>query len=882
MLAYDLCTMTTNAIQWTVFEKPAHRCRSCGAWDKGSKCYLLQGDGNPEAQIALLGEGPGWKEEELERPFVGRAGDMLDGCIAEAGLLRSELWITNGARCRLVTPVGKDRKPTMHELDCCRGFSLDELRRIKPKVIVALGDVASAMLLSRRFGGIREERGKITWSDEWNAWIVQTLHPAFALRQYAQRHFIIEDLKAAKRIVEEHGPRIASPTRIEVIDSLDGLRRVVFEIVNENLPFHFDWESNGVHPTKSRGFCVSVSTEEGHAYVIPRYQQNWQTYWGKPRYLEEVDALLRELFLSACAKGGFHVAFDMTMTESTIGVIPNNVTFCGMIAHHAINNHLGQGAHGLKSCVALYTEMGRYDDELDTWLKDNGWTVDGKPDHGQIWRAPNEIVWKYNGMDSDGSRRLEDVFVPQLHAEGLWKIYMNDLLPTSLAQREEDRIGVRINVPYVDVVSEQLAAGLHDLEEKIAEMAGHSVNPSSPKQVANLLFEECGLPILGRTDGGEPSTKEELLLQVKDMSDFVPLILQHRAFAKIKGTYVDGKNSVKGQKKALRAVIDEDGYARMNTLVHGTETFRFVTRKPFALHTWPKTVKGMPSVRAFVIPDEGYKFITRDFKQQEFCIQCVLAGQWDMVEAILDRDEDVHELVAQELGGVKKTDFLLALPSDGQGYAFDDLVWLSKDAFNTYKSVRSHWKSTNFMIMFRGGSKKLARMALGCTGDQRRGVVCKVEGSVVCGCEARAAEYIANYYERYEQIKWWQYRTIKTGYETGRSVTPFDTYRKLPAFFDNDAYTRFEAERQACNAPIQISGAHVMRRAKLKIRERFLKEKFPGRVVFTVHDEITCQVRTDLVEEGDYIMRRYMEAPYPELAGRSLRTDGVVTDCWGG
>lgn len=868
-----------NLTEWTVFEKPAHRCRACGAWDKGSKCYKLSGDGNPEAQIALVGEGPGWKEEELEKPFVGRAGELLDGCITDAGLLRSELWITNSARCRLINKIGKDRKPSMHELDCCRGHTLDELREIKPKVIVALGDVASAMLLSRRFGGIREERGKVTWSDEWQAWIIQTLHPAFALRQYAQRHFIIEDLKTAKRLVEEHGPRIVVPTDIEIVSSIAGLQRVKEEILDAG-HFHFDWETNGLHLTKSEGFCVSFSIREGHAFVVPRLQESWQDYWG--RHLREADAMLREIMLSDCTKGGFHVGFDMSITQTTLGVRPTNVTFCGMIAHHALNNHLGQGAHGLKSCVALYTPMGRYDDELDAWLKDHNYTVDGKADYAQLWRAPNEIVWKYNGMDSDGSLRLEHIFVPQLHEECLWKIFTADLMPVAIEHQETDRIGVRINVPYVDEVSAQLAAGLATLEEKIAELAGHSVNPSSPKQVANLLFEEQGLPILGRTDNGDPSTKEELLLQVKDLSDFVPLILQHRAFAKIKGTYVDGKNSVKGQKKALRAVIDDDGYARMNTLVHGTETFRFVTRKPFALHTWPKTVPGMPSVRAFVIPDDGYTFITRDFKQQEFVIQCILAGQWDMVEALLDRDEDVHELVTQELGGVAKKDYLLAHSYDSEGYAFDGLTWINKDAYQLYKAARSKFKSVNFMIMFRGMAKKLARMALGCTGDQRRGVICKVEGTVVCGCEARAQEYITNYYERYEHIKWWQYRTIKIGYETGRSVTPFGTYRKLPAFFDSDAFTRFEAERQACNAPIQISGAHVMRRAYLKIKERLRKEKFPGRVVFTVHDEITCQFRSDLIEEGDYIMRRYMEAPYPELAGRSLRTDGVTTSCWGG
>lgn len=886
--------------QWTLYESAEAQCDACKLREH-SQCYKLKGEGPHGASIALVGEAPGWQEERDERPFVGRAGQLLDGCIAEAGLNRDTLFLTNAVRCRPINLNNqKDRKPTLDEVDACRAYTLEEMRRLKPKVIVALGDTASSMLLSKKFGGIQQRRGKATWSDEWNAWIVETLHPSFALRQYAQRHFIIEDLKHAKRIVLEGGEREATPTQVEVVWTLDHLERVRDEVIAAG-HFHFDWETygpkhldpsrgeneNGLHLTKARGFCLSIATREGHAYVIPRYLQNITPYWG--RSLGKVDDLLREIFLSDCRKGGFHVSFDISITQSTLGVKPTNVTFCGMVAHHGLNNHLGSGAHGLKSCAALYTPLGRYDDELDNWLIENGYTKDNKPDHDYIYKAPDALVHKYNGTDSDASLRLEHIFVPQLHEEGLWKIFTTDLMPVALEHQEIDRIGPRINVPYLDQVSKQLGDGLESLKNLMTTKAREEgyiaadaeFNPNSHDQVAALLYDAQGLPILGRTDGGKPSTKEDHLIQLKDASDYIPLILQYRAFTKVKGTWIDGTKSVKGQKKALRAVLDEDGHARMSTMVHGTETFRFVTRKPFAVHTFPKTVKGMPSVRALIIPEDGYTFLDADYVQQEFVIQSIVAGQWDMVEAILDRGEDAHEAVAYDLGGVKKSDYLA--PAEwADPYEYDGLIWKSRDAYNTYKSVRSKWKSVNFMVMFRGQAKKLARMALGCTGDYRKAVVCKNTGSPVCDCEQTADTWIKQYYERYEAIKWWQYHTIKKGYETGRSWTPFGTYRKLPAFFDSDPFMRYEAERQACNAPIQISGAHVMRRAMLGIQARFRKEKFPGRVVMSIHDELITEIRTDLLEEGEYIVRRYMEQPYPELAGRSLRVDVARASCWGG
>lgn len=853
-------------------------------WSKGSACYNLSGEGNRSAAIALIGEAPGYYEAERGQNFVGKAGQLLDGCIEDAGLLRSELWIANSVRCRPLHKITlRDRKPSLDEVDACRGWLLDELAEIKPRVIVALGDTPSASLLSRKFGGIKNERGKATWVDELNAWVVQTFHPSYALRLYAQRHFIIEDLKLAAYIAEHGHPPIGEPTVIEVARSLKDVERFKNEIIASG-KFHFDWETyginggNGVHAIKSRGFCASFCIRPRHAYVIPRLGQAASDYWGDK--LPAVDDALTEIFLSDCEKGGFHVSFDVNATENTLGIRPTNVTFCGMIAHHALNNHLGQGAHGLKSCVALNTDMGRYDDELDKWLLANGHTRDGKADHDKIYLAPNEIVHKYNGMDSDGSFRLEGVFVPQLHEEKLWNIFTRDLMRVSLEHSITDRIGVRVNVPYLDQISTQLGQGLITLEHRIEELAGHPVNPQSAKQVAAFLFDERGLPILSRTDTGQPSTGEEVLKQLEDGDEIISLILQHRAFSKVKGTWIDGTKSEKGQKKALRLALDEDGYARMNTLVHGTETFRFVTRKPFAIHTFPKTVKGMPSVRALIIPDDGYKFLEVDYVQQEYVIQAIVAGQWDMVEACLDRGEDVHAMVMRDLFGKTKKEFL---STTGVGYQFDGALWIDQDAYNDYKGSRQIAKNTNFCIMFRGGAKKLARMALGCTGDPRQGAICKKSGELFCDCEREAAAYIADYYDRFDKIRWWQYHTIKKGYETGRSWSPFGTYRKLPAFFDTtDKFIRFEAERQACNAPIQIGGAHVMRRAYLGVTDRFRKEKFPGRIVVTVHDQLIAQVRADLIEEGSYIVRRYMEAPYPELGGRSLRTDCVETEQWGG
>lgn len=463
-------------------------------------------------------------------------------------------------------------------------------------------------------------------------------------------------------------------------------------------------------------------------------------------------------------------------------------------------------------------------------------------------------------------------------------VFWTERMPLVRLYQRIDRQGVRINQPYLDELSRFLGDALERLRGELAVHADREdFNPSSHQQVGEMLYEKCGLPILGRTDSGAPSTREEILKQLEDGHDAVALVLAYRAHEKIKGTYVDGKETKAGQKKALRAVIDDDGYARMNTFISLAETFRLITRKPFPIHTWPKRDPrtGIPSVRALIIPDEDSIFAIRDYAQQEWAITAILSGQRDMIEAIVDRGEDVHEMVTRDLGGAPKDAYL-----DRAG-SFPDpekahLIWRDRIAYDTYKKLRQDWKSTNFAILFRAGARKLARMAFGCTGNARDGVMCKREKVVTCTCEERAALYIAQYYERFEEIKWFQYHMIKELEESGMIRERFGTYRKLPAIHDPNYSLRTEAERQGCNFPVQRGGVAVMLRAALRLDAWMTKEHFPGRIVFTMHDEMIAQFRRDVAEEGMYRMKWAMEAPYKELDGRSLRTDGSLVDCWGG
>lgn len=161
----------------------------CGLKDTAKNtCFA---DGDPNAQIMLIGEAPGRDEDIQGRPFVGRAGQLLDKMTAAIGLTRSQLFITNIVFWR---PPG-NRTPTPAEAAVCRPFTARQIELVKPDILVFLGGSAAKHMLDTT-EGIMRLRGKWRRYESENASIpaIATLHPAYLLRQPAQKRLVWHDL----------------------------------------------------------------------------------------------------------------------------------------------------------------------------------------------------------------------------------------------------------------------------------------------------------------------------------------------------------------------------------------------------------------------------------------------------------------------------------------------------------------------------------------------------------------------------------------------------------------------------------------------------------------------------------------------------------------
>lgn len=181
-------------------------CRGCPLYKRATQGVF--GEGRLASRILLVGEQPGDQEDLAGKPFVGPAGGLLDRALAEAGIARGDVFVTNAVKHFKWEPRGKRRihqTPRWSEVKACRPWLDEELARVKPDVVVALGSVAAKSLMGSQFR-VLKNRGKVHRIDA--AVVVVTIHPSAVLRapdktaRKANYEMLVEDLKLARRQIK--------------------------------------------------------------------------------------------------------------------------------------------------------------------------------------------------------------------------------------------------------------------------------------------------------------------------------------------------------------------------------------------------------------------------------------------------------------------------------------------------------------------------------------------------------------------------------------------------------------------------------------------------------------------------------------------------------
>ena len=184
-----------------------------------SRKRAVPGSGAPNTSVMFIGEGPGFHENQQGLPFVGAAGQFLDELLADAGLEREAVFITNVVKCR---PPG-NRDPQPEELEACRPYLERQIAAINPDVIVTLGRISMGYFINN--GKISSIHGRPFWSN--GRMIVPMYHPAAALHQPSLREVVkgdfagLSDLIAKAKETRESNPNLAALSQVENDDDPD-------------------------------------------------------------------------------------------------------------------------------------------------------------------------------------------------------------------------------------------------------------------------------------------------------------------------------------------------------------------------------------------------------------------------------------------------------------------------------------------------------------------------------------------------------------------------------------------------------------------------------------------------------------------------------------
>ena len=187
-------------ISWTDLENSCKNCTKCPLYE--TRTNVVFGTGVQNAEVMLIGEGPGESEDLQGEPFVGKAGQLLDDMLKIIGLDRkTNVYIANIVKCR----PPRNRDPLDTEQEACIGYLRNQTALIKPKIIVCLGRIAAKRLIDPDYR-ITRQHGQ--WVQKNGIWMTAIYHPSALLRDLSKRPETFEDLLSIRDKIRESGAKV--------------------------------------------------------------------------------------------------------------------------------------------------------------------------------------------------------------------------------------------------------------------------------------------------------------------------------------------------------------------------------------------------------------------------------------------------------------------------------------------------------------------------------------------------------------------------------------------------------------------------------------------------------------------------------------------------
>jgi DNA polymerase-1 len=435
--------------------------------------------------------------------------------------------------------------------------------------------------------------------------------------------------------------------------------------------------------------------------------------------------------------------------------------------------------------------------------------------------VPLEQAAAYCGMDVHLTWRLTPMLRQQLADLGpaLLPLLEQVELPLEAVLAGMEATGIRIDIPYLQELGQELGKSLAQLERDAHEAAGGEFNLASPKQLGELLFDTLKLDRKkSRKTKTGWSTDAAVLEKLEADHSVVPLLLEHRTLSKLRSTYIE----------ALPLLVEaETGRVHTDFNQAVTATGRLSSSNP-NLQNIPIRTEFSRRIRKAFLPQEGWQLISADYSQIELRILTHLSGEQVLIEAF-NQGDDVHALTARLL--------------------------LDKDEVNA--DERRLGKTINFGVIYGMGAQRFAR---------ETGVG-----------QAQAKDFLSRYRQRYARV--FAYLEMQERLALSQGYVETILGRRRPFHFDPAGLGRWRGRdplsielevarragmegqqlRAAANAPIQGSSADIIKIAMVRLHQALIEADLPARLLLQVHDELVLEADPAVLETVIDLTRTTME-----------------------
>ena len=372
--------------------------------------------------------------------------------------------------------------------------------------------------------------------------------------------------------------------------------------------------------------------------------------------------------------------------------------------------------------------------------------------------------------------------------------------PLSKVLADMELTGFLLDKEGIEDYGDELSRQLKSSEEEIYRLAGEKFNINSPKQLGTILFEKLNLPKGKKLKSGY-STGAQILEKLRGYHPIINMILEYRALAKLKSTYVD----------SMVNLITPRG--RIHTSFNQTETRtgRISSAEPNLQNIPVRTERGRKLRKYFKSP-EGSVLIDADYSQIELRVMAHISGDENMINAFKN-NEDIHSITASQIFGVPVS--------------------------MVTSEMRSRSKTVNFGILYGMSAFSLSQ-------DLK---ISRFD----------AQNYINKYLEHYSGINNYMNEIILLAKEQGYVETIFHRRRYLPELNSSNFLLRSFGERVARNMPIQGSAADIIKIAMINVYKRLLNENFKSKIILQVHDELIIESPENESEEVKKLLKEEMK-----------------------